>query len=182
MKTFDRYLQNKRMCEAIKYIPNCARIIDIGTHNGEIFNLLGHRLIEGFGIEPILKCRIDSDKYSLHPGYFPLTAPKEKGWDAITMLAVLEHIPTSKQLELVNACWEYLRPGGVVIITVPSPYVDYILHFLHLLRIIDGMSMEEHFGFRPQTTIELFKKPQFELLCHKRFQLGLNNIFIFKKI
>ena len=45
----------------------------------------------------------------------------------ITMLAVLEHVPEDAQAELAAACERILKPGGRVVITVPSPQVDTIL-------------------------------------------------------
>jgi hypothetical protein len=83
---------------------------------------------------------------------------------------------------LANNCFNYLKPGGRVIITVPSPQVDTILAVLTTLKLIDGMSLEEHYGYDPAQTIHLFTAPQFKLVCKQRFQLGLNNLFVFEKI
>jgi 2-polyprenyl-3-methyl-5-hydroxy-6-metoxy-1,4-benzoquinol methylase len=97
------------------------------------------------------------------------------------MLAVLEHISAEAQANLVKACADLLRDGGRVIITVPSPSVDYILSLLQKLRLIDGMSLAQHFGFDPQDTKLLFRPPVFNLCCQVRHRLGLNHLFVFEK-
>jgi predicted SAM-dependent methyltransferase len=97
------------------------------------------------------------------------------------MLAVLEHIPKSKQKEFAIACYNKLKPGGRVIITVPSPKVDLILSGLKIIRLVDGMSLEEHYGYNPRDTETIFDKDMFKLVHHSRFQLGLNNVFVFEK-
>ena len=63
------------------------------------------------------------------------------------MLAVLEHIPVEQHAAVADSCAALLRPGGRVIITVPSPRVDGILHVLMRLRMISGMAAHEHYGF-----------------------------------
>ncbi len=182
MKKIDRFIQSWRIKIALKALGSDVRVIDVGSHNGELFKALGSRLKEGFGIEPLCTHKHVSKRYTLAPGYFPNQSPESLGWDAITMLAVLEHIPQNKQIEIVQACHNFLKIGGLVIITVPSPMVDYILKMLCLLKIINGMSLEEHYGFKPEQTTGIFCLPLFRLIKHKRFQLGLNNLFIFEKI
>jgi SAM-dependent methyltransferase len=139
---------------------------------------LGKKLQSGFGVEPLLIDPIHAEPFSIFPGFFPAVKPRDGGWDVITMLAVLEHIPRSAQQQLVDACYNLLKPGGKIVITVPSPFVDYILHFLRVAKLIDGMSLEEHFGFLPGETPILFSEPRFRLISHERFQLGLNHLFV----
>jgi hypothetical protein len=43
------------------------------------------------------------------------------------------------------------------------------------------MSLEEHYGFNPETIIKIAMEANFELYRKKKFQLGLNNLFVFKK-
>ncbi len=166
---------------AAKHISERSRVIDIGAHRGELFCFLGDKLQSGFGVEPLLREPIHTSSFSIFPGFFPTVKPSEGEWDAITMLAVLEHIPRLAQAKLVDACYDLLKPKGKVIITVPSPFVDKILHVLTATKIIDGMSLEEHFGFVPNETPVLFSKPRFRLIAHKRFQLGLNHLFVLTK-
>ena len=97
------------------------------------------------------------------------------------MFAVLEHIPRSEHLTLADACYDLLRSGGLVVITVPSRAVDHILWLLRALRLIDGMSLEEHFGFEVSEVPTIFDPPRFKLVRRERFQLGLNHLFVFEK-
>jgi 2-polyprenyl-3-methyl-5-hydroxy-6-metoxy-1,4-benzoquinol methylase len=95
------------------------------------------------------------------------------------MLATLEHI---REVDpLARECRRMLRPNGRVIITVPSPRVDQVLQILRLVRLVDGMSLEEHHGFNPFETPDLFVRHGFEMEHCRRFQMGLNHLFVFKK-
>ena len=102
-------------------------------------------------------------------------------FDAITMLAVLEHITPDQHFALVSGCARLLRQGGQLIITVPSPAVDHILAVLTTIRLVDGMSLEQHHGFEPHQTADIFCAHGFQPIAHHRFQLGLNNLFVFQR-
>src|SRR5262249_44716365 len=115
------------------------------------------------------------------PGHFPDAGLDAGPFDVITMLAVLEHVPPDSLERWARACAELLVPGGLVIATVPAPAVDHILHALMTLRVLDGMSVEEHHGFEPGLAPAVFGRAGFTLAHHGRFQLGLNNLFVFAK-
>lgn len=181
MRIIDRILQSWRIRHAIRFLAKNVRVIDIGAHQGELFHALGGRLKEGFGVEPLLGVRITASNYIIEKGFFPIVKPDTSDWDAITMLAVLEHIPPPDQIPLAEACHNLLRTGGHLIITVPSPAVDHILAILKYFRLIDGMSLEEHYGFSPRETTTIFERAGFKLLDHSRFQFGLNHVFVFEK-
>lgn len=181
MKALDRFIQRWRMRAAMRFIPVGARVIDVGAHEGELFQALGHGLVNGFGIEPLRKDVLTAPNFTITPGYFPAARPAEGGWDVVAMLAVLEHVPAKEQPALAAACQELLKPGGRVIITVPARAVDHILAGLRFLRLIDGMSLEEHYGFEPADTERIFARPHFRLLHRSRFQGGLNHLFVFER-
>lgn len=183
MKKLDIYLQNVRISKAKKFITKGSSVLDIGADDGIMFEKLSHLINLGVGIEPTINKIDNKGKYKIIPGYFPDALANENVplFDAITMLAVLEHVPTEEQKQLGENCAKYLKKGGKVIITVPSPQVDIILDILGKLKLIDGMQLHEHYGFKPSDTEKIFAK-DFKLVCKKTFQLGLNNLFVFEKI
>lgn len=180
MKSLDRRLREARIARARDFVRQGDVVVDVGCADGAMFERLGDSIERGYGVDPTLAEGREAPRYSLYPGSFPEALPAVS-CDVITMLAVLEHIPTAEQPAFADACYEMLKPGGRVVITVPSPRVDDILAVLSKLRLVDGMSLEEHYGFDPSRTEEIFSAPRFRLHRRRRFQLGLNNLFVFEK-
>jgi 2-polyprenyl-3-methyl-5-hydroxy-6-metoxy-1,4-benzoquinol methylase len=182
MTPIDRALQRCRLAKAVKYIAPGTRVLDIGSSDGALFQRLGDRLGSGLGVDPTLPADRELGRIQFKAGYFPAAIPAgSELFDVITMLAVLEHFPDAAYASLGTDCARFLKPGGRLVITVPSPLVDHILAVLKSLRLIDGMSLEEHHGYDIRRTRAVFA-PHFRLLCHQRFQLGLNHLFVFEKI
>lgn len=181
MKFTERILQQWRFAKARPYIPCAARVLDIGSRDGTLFQRFDGLIRGGMGIDPVLKHNTHIDDVLLIAGCFPKHMPDVEPFDAITMLAVLEHIPPSEYAHLSHACARFLKPGGVLIITVPSSKVDLILRVLKFFRLIDGMSLEQHFGYDVAQTTVIFSADCFDLKRHTRFQLGLNHVFVFKR-
>ncbi|MCL2009735.1 MAG: class I SAM-dependent methyltransferase [Synergistaceae bacterium] len=185
MKPIDRMLQKWRMYKALQHIPAGSRLLDIGCFEGEFFIYAGGRLRGGLGIDPILtdsSSKTPCENVTLLKGFFPKDIPPgTEKFDVIAALAVLEHIPGEILQEFVAACHTWLNYNGLVILTIPSPFVDNILVVLSKLRLIDGMSLEEHHGLPVEGVSELFNKNSFTLLKYSTFQLGLNNLFVFQK-
>ena len=179
MTRVDRLIQRWRIAKASTYIPAAAHVLDIGCSDGALFRQVSH-IASGVGVEPLLDAPRSLGTVRLIPGTFPAALAPGEMFDAITLLAVLEHIPSNEQPSLARACATRLRPGGRVIVTVPEPTVDRILDVLQRFRLVHGMSLEQHYGFVPDDTIPLFEKAGLRLLVRRRFQLRLNNLFVFE--
>jgi SAM-dependent methyltransferase len=177
----DRLLQSWRIRKAKALIPPGAGVLDIGCADGALFRQLGERISRGVGIDPSLDGPVETERFRLVPGAFPDDLPAAGRFDVITMLAVLEHVPIDRQPALAAACARFLEPGGRVILTVPSPAVDRILHLLESLRLIEGMALHQHYGFEPSQTPSVFTPHGLRLARARKFQLGLNNLFMFEK-
>lgn len=177
MKKIDRWLQAERIRQAQKYITGNS-ILDIGCHQGELFEKTN---LTGDGIDPILNQKIQTPKYTLWPGKFPEDFTSEKKFDNITLLAVLEHIPEDKLRKYPKTLAQFLNPKGRVIITVPSKYVDYILNVLLFFKLIDGMDLIHHQDFERRLIQEIFIANGYTLIAEKRFELGLNLLYVFEK-
>ncbi len=182
MTPLDLLLQKWRIAQVKPWVPADARVLDIGCAEGALFEQLGNRLASGLGLDPDLKESKTCGLYKLLPGGFPDGTPAgTEPFDIITMLAVLEHVPCDLQEDWARACHRLLKPNGMVLITVPSPLVDPILHLLSKLRLVHGMCLEQHYGFAAAKTPEIFRPHGFTLVRHQRFELGLNHFFAFRK-
>ena len=181
MKPLDRYLRNRRTHVVQEFLSPESDVVDIGCADGAMFEKLSGRYRYGYGVDPTLFAEVETDSYHLFPGVFPGALPSEISVDLVTMLAVLEHLAPQEQASLAENCHNILKPGGRVVITVPSPRVDDLLHVLAKMRLVDGMSMHEHYGFKPWQTVDVFSEPDFRLIMHRKFQFGLNNLYVFAK-
>ena len=161
MKRLDRFLQDWRIAKARPFIANGARLLDIGCADGKLLKRLEGWIGEGLGIEPHLSQNGSDGSVSLISGHFPEDMPVVPPFDVITMLAVLEHFPASQYSMLHDGCARFLKPGGLLIITVPSPRVDVILGLLGRMNLIDGMSLDEHHGYRVDKRKKSFVPPAF---------------------
>ena len=181
MKKLDLYIQKLRIKQAEKHIVGNS-ILDIGCHNGELFNhLLKTKKITGDGIDTVLSETVTTSNYSLLPGYFPQDFKLLKKYDTVTFLAVLEHIPIEEIKKYPEILSDYLAPKGRVIITIPSKKVDYILAILVFFKLIKGMDLEHHQDFDRSLLKDIFILGGYKLVVEKRFELGLNNLFVFEK-
>ena len=181
MKQGDVILQRWRIRMAARHLPQGAHVLDIGCSDGLLFSVLNGRIASGVGVDDDSVPK-DYGGFRFIRGRAPDDLPSGETFDAITMLAVLEHIPTDGQRSLAEDCWALLKDNGQVICTVPSPKVDTLIHLGKRLRILDGMQEDEHYGFEPSHTVQLFVDRGFTLLRARRFQFGLNNLFVFDKV
>lgn len=181
MKALDRFLQRWRIAQARPYIAPGTRVLDIGCADGALFRQLGARIGEGVGVDPNLERPMVVGRGRLVAGRFPQDLPDARPYDVITLLAVVEHVPAEHLARLAQDCARFLQPGGCLVITTPSAAVDRILDWLKRLRLIDGMSLDEHHGFDPGQTPALFSVGGLQLEKAARFQLGLNHLFVFRK-
>ena len=183
MKYLDYLLQDWRIRRCLGHIPANARVLDIGCHDGALFRHMGERLGFGLGIDPMVPLgQPETPRQCLIRGSFPPDMPEESPFDCITALAVIEHVALTDLPSFVNACTAWLKPGGLVCITMPSPQVDILLGLLRFLGLIHGMSLEQHQGVRPDIAIDYFLQDKFTLLYYKRFQFGFNNLYVLNKV
>lgn len=101
----------------------------------------------------------------------------DESFDVVTMLAVLEHLAHPK--EIVLEMERVLRPGGAVILTVPSPRAKPVLEFVSFrLGLINPSEIRDHKQYYNRSDLyTLFDGGPWTDLTHRHFQLGMNNLF-----
>jgi hypothetical protein len=77
MNALDRWIQDWRIREAVRFLPPGPRVLDVGCDDGALFRALGPALREGVGLDPALARTVEGDRYRLLPGAFPADAPDE---------------------------------------------------------------------------------------------------------
>jgi len=165
---------------AVRELPKATRLLDIGTHDGTLFRLTG---AGGVGIDPELVDVPPMAGVTMVKGFFPgdLPAQPDELFNAAVALAVLEHIPEDELANWAKSLAGLLSAGGRVVITVPAPTVDHMLHVLMGLHLIAGIEAHQHHGFQPADLESIFAGPQWRLARHRRFQLGLNHLYVFER-
>ena len=180
MRKLDYILQAWRYRKVEPHIPAHCKILDIGAFDGSFLRRLEDRIAEGVAIDPLLE-ETKTDKITFRrikaSGKLPFP---DASFDVVTMLAVYEHLGAEREAVTAEV-FRVLSNKGLALLTVPSNKVDYILAVLLKLRLIDGQSLEEHDHFDGAKTRDVFEHQGFTLRHWSRFQLGLNNFFIFEK-
>ena len=180
MTWLDRYLQKWRIGQAQRELPPDARVLDIGTHDGTLFSLTRAR---GVGIDPELAAVPSIPGVTLVKGSFPEDMPElpDESFDVVTALAVVEHVPERELPSWAETISRLLVPHGLLIITVPAPAVDTILHVLMRLNLVAGMEAHQHHRFQLSNLDRLFTAPLWQRAKHRTFQLGLNHLYVFER-
>lgn len=183
MKTLDRLLQHWRISKAKKYIPKGSMVLDIGCADAILY-----RSVPGItnyvGIDFNVAAQRIGNNFRIINGTFPRDLPPELGkFGTIVMLAIVEHIPESDYDVMAQRCFDTLNPGGKLIITVPEPFVDTILHLLQGWHLIDchELGLNEHHAFDTRKVSPIFSRAGLRQHHHSKFQLGLNNLFVFER-
>jgi SAM-dependent methyltransferase len=181
MNAIDRLLQRKRIAVALRWIPAGGHVLDVGCADGALFRQANSLIRSGVGIDPDEQSDWPSGPYEFKQGRFPDALDGAGGFDAITMLAVIEHVPAEILKKWVETVTLVLKPGGRLIITVPAPVVDRLLDIGMRLHLLDGMDAESHHGFDPRVIPNEMSSPAMRLVRASRFEMGLNHLYVFER-
>lgn len=102
-------------------------------------------------------------------------------FDAITILAVLEHLENEK--EILSEIFRVLKPGGFLLLTVPTKYAKPILEFLAFkLHLINENSIKEHKRYYIKEYLaDLMKNIGFDIKKIFYFEFGFNLFVLAQK-
>jgi len=175
------YLARKRAAMANHLIPTelrSGRILDIGCGSFPYF--LSHTSFkEKYAIDQ-LPPAVESSEihwHTLNLNDQPRLPFKDAYMDAITMLAVAEHLDPDGLEFLLKETYRVLKPGGKVIITTPSSWSDGLLHVMARLNLVSAEEINEHvFAYTLPLLGWYFGRAGFEMtrVHFGYFELGLN--------
>lgn len=103
-------------------------------------------------------------------------------FDVVTLLAVLEHLahPRAMVEEIVRV----LKPGGQVVLTVPSVAAKPVLEFLaYKVGVVSEPEIRDHKCYYDGKSLhELFAGSGLRIDRHRYFQLGMNNFLVATRV
>ncbi len=144
-------LADLRAQQANKLIPFTlreGRILDIGCGTYPYF--LAHTsFAEKFAIDQIplaettaAELRIES--YTLDLEQKPKLPFADEFFNAVTLLAVVEHLDPALMALLFKEIYRVLKPGALVVLTTPAAWSDGLLKFMARVRLVSAEEIQEH--------------------------------------
>ena len=105
----------------------------------------------------------------------------DESFDVVTMLAVLEHL--SYPRAIVAEICRVLKPGGRLLLTVPSKAAKPVLEFLaYRLGLVSEAEIRDHKCYYTKRSLsELISPIGLEIEAHHYFQVGMNNLLVCRK-
>ena len=144
-------LADLRAQRANKLIPSdfrSGRILDIGCGSYPYF--LAHTSFrEKFAIDQIPLPRntateLKIESFTLDLEVKPRLPFEDDFFEAVTLLAVVEHLDPSLMALLFKEVYRILKPQGLVILTTPAAWSDGLLKFMACISLVSAEEIHEH--------------------------------------
>ncbi len=141
------------------FAPSCKRFLDIGCGTGQYLSLAQPFFKELYGVEPSKTgANLASEKgFCIINDYFSSCLKFEQGFDAISMIEVLEHL--ENPYPMVSYALMCLNTDGVMLIEVPNGQKIYRESLYY------NLSTDHIQYFTVQSLAALAKHAGAEILC-----------------
>jgi 2-polyprenyl-3-methyl-5-hydroxy-6-metoxy-1,4-benzoquinol methylase len=164
----NRYFERSTIQQTLPFLWPGDRVLEVGTDHGEFLEAFADHGEGSIGVDPhVSPCWTST--FALTRGDFPDAVEGLGRFDAIVMMSALHHTSSDQLAAWASTIAYLLEPGGRFIATVPSRFVSFALH-----GDIDTMADPQH-ALAAMTGAGLFLK------AHRRFQFGLNNLYVFQR-
>lgn len=163
-------LENRRLAVVLPYIQ--GRLLDIGCG----YNNLVREYGSGVGVDVHTWDGIDVQIGDASALPFP-----DNSFETVTIVAALNHI-ANREASL-REVWRVLCPNGKLLTTMIGPLTGWIAHliFKHDETVRGEFGAGEVKGMSRQEVHDLLDKSSFAVVKERRFEFGLNTLFVADK-
>jgi len=175
MKVLDKIIRAHRFKLARQHIAGSC--LDIGCHDGSFLKALSFENKLGVDIKIPIQAR-EKNLVQIKLEEFNPT----DSFKTVTCLATYEHLNAEDRSHFWRISQNSLPLGGRVVMTIPHRFVDFIIECGRKLKVLDGMDAHQH---KEVCLVELKRSAKthgFEVIKFKKFQFGLNRMFVFQKM
>lgn len=175
-------LSYKKIRIVNSYIQNGDSLLDIGMGTGENIAFLKNKFLNIYGIDPdydsFCLCR-DKFLYEhsiriMHGDIYRYRKMfRDKSFDVITALDVLEHIPLHECNRTLHICHEMLKDDGLLIFSGPG--------FFEKIRIYLGLSPTHLHSHSPYGWERIITKAGFKIVTVETVEFPLVDCESFRK-
>lgn len=140
----------KKTLSRLKFIADKNKILDIGCGSYPFF-LEQVDFKEKFGLDPLANDEFDIKGIKLiKQSFVGADIPfEDNSFNAITLLAVAEHLYLADDKLLFKEIFRCLKTDGIFILTTPTPWTDKLLRFLADSGFISKEEIDEHKALLP---------------------------------
>jgi len=178
----DFYIQKKRIKLIEPYVPHNSYLLDIGCgcFPQNLINL-ENKFKGAIGIDKDIPAQSFSQKVGFQKAYIETQLPfSDNQFDCLLMLAVLEHL--NHPQAILQECYRILKPGGRLIITIPSNFSKPLLLSLAFLGLLSQEEIFDHkFYFSQKQMENMLEKAHFKKVVSKAYNLFMNLLFVYEK-
>ncbi|MBI5399101.1 methyltransferase domain-containing protein [Candidatus Saganbacteria bacterium] len=185
MKDFNKidFLIQKRRIKLIEnFVPPNSYILDIGCgyYPQNLINLR-QKIKQAVGIDKDIPDTVLAPNIRFIKTEFKTIIPLPNNeFDCVLILAVLEHLDHPP--EIIRECYRVLKPGGRIIITIPTNYSKAILLILAYLGLISKEEIFDHkHYFRKEEINKMLLQAKFKKIIGRSYNFGINALFVFEK-
>lgn len=180
----DEVIAKWRLSKVTGEIGKNDEVLDFGCgHQGYFLKYISANIKSGMGIDydaPEKNAGNIKFKKFKYVDKLPL---ENSSFDAVVMLAVLEHIDLDKVKLLFSEFNRVLRQRGKIILTTPTKLSKPLLELLAGFKIINRGEIADHKKYYSKNdVVKLASKTGFKIVSYKLFQLGFNSVAVLKKV
>ena len=176
-------LERRRIAACRRLVPPGASVLDVGCGRAELLDAIAPSAYVGIDVlENVIAAnrvrRADALFLCIDVEREPL--PLDRRFDAIVMLAILEHL--SSPQELLGKLTGALADGGRIVLTTPHPSAERVHRIGARLGLFSKGAAEEHKHFFDGAALgALARGCGLRLTHYRRFQAGMNQVAVMER-